>query len=404
MNLTGIITEYNPFHLGHKYHLEKAIEDTKSDGIISVMSGNFMQRGNPAIIDKYNRAKMAVLNGVDLVLELPLVYSLSSAEDFAYGGVKLLNSLNCINNIYFGSESGKIDELIKIAQILKDEPEDYKIKLKTELEKGLPFHTSRVNALNSILSCPNTSEILSNSNNILAIEYIKALLRLNSKIKPFTLKREGNNYNDINLGNKFSSATSIRESFKNNLNIDDIKNSITHESLDMIINLKEQNYNFVFEESLFMFLKYKLLTNGDALKYITDISEGLDNKILKEIINCNSLEELILKSKSKRYTYTRISRILSKFFIGFENFPIEDIKRSDITYIRPLAFNEKGAKILKLIKKNSDVDILNKIPKHISNNMLQLDLQGTKAYSLLNKSMSPVEDYIKSPFFYKNLT
>lgn len=404
MNLTGIITEYNPFHLGHKYHLEKAIQDTKSDGIISVMSGNFMQRGNPAIIDKYTRAKMAVLNGVDLVLELPLIYSLSSAEDFAYGGVKLLNSLNCINNIYFGSESGKIDELIKIAQILNNEPNDYKIKLKAELDKGLPFHTSRVNALSSILSCPNTSEILSNSNNILAIEYIKAILKLDSKIKPFTLKREGNNYNDTNLGTKFSSATSIRESFKNNLNIDDIKNSITRESLDMIIDLKENNYDFVFEDSLFLFLKYKLLTNGDALKHITDISEGLDNKILKEIVNCNSLDELILKSKSKRYTYTRISRILSKFFIGFENFPIEDIKNSDITYIRPLAFNEKGAKILKLIKESSEINILNKIPKHTSNKMLQLDLQGTKAYSLLNKSISPVEDYIKSPFIYKNLT
>ena len=172
----------------------------------------------------------------------------------------------------------------------------------------------------------------------------------------------------------------------------------------MIIDLKENNYDFVFEDSLFLFLKYKLLTNGDALKHITDISEGLDNKILKEIVNCNSLDELILKSKSKRYTYTRISRILSKFFIGFENFPIEDIKNSDITYIRPLAFNEKGAKILKLIKESSEINILNKIPKHTSNKMLQLDLQGTKAYSLLNKSISPVEDYIKSPFIYKNLT
>lgn len=404
MNLTGIITEYNPFHLGHKYHLEKALQDTKADGIISVMSGNFMQRGNPAIIDKYNRAKIAVLNGVDLVLELPLVYSLSSAEDFALGSVKLLNSLNCVDNIYFGSESGKINELISISKVLNDEPKDYKATLKAELDKGLPFHKSRANALSSILSCPNISEILSNSNNILAIEYIKALLKLNSKIKPFTLKREGNNYNDTNLGIKFSSATSIRENLKKSLNIDIIKNSIPPESLYVISSLKNQNYDFVFEESLFLFLKYKLLTDGDALKYISDISEGLDNKILKEIINCNSLDELILKSKSKRYTYTRISRILSKFFIGFEKFPIEEIKNSDITYIRPLAFNQKGAKILKLIKENSKVDILNKIPRHVSSKMLELDLQGTKAYSLLNKSVSPLEDYIKSPFIYKNLT
>lgn len=403
MNLTGIITEYNPFHLGHKYHLTKAIEDTNADGIVSVMSGNFMQRGNPAIIDKYNRAKMAVLNGVDLVLELPLVYSLSSAENFAYGGVKLLNSLNCINNIYFGSESGKIEDLVSIAQILKDEPQDYRDSLKIELDKGLPFHTARANALNSILSSSNISEILSNSNNILAIEYIKALLKLNSNIKPFTLKREGSNYNDISLNKTFSSATSIRETLKDNFNIDVIKNSIPTESLKVINELNEQNYNFVFEESLFPFLKYKLLTNGESIKSITDVSEGLDNKILKEIINCNSLKDLILKSKSKRYTYTRISRILSKVFIGFENFPIEEIQTSDITYIRPLAFNEKGAKILKSIKENSEINILTKIPKHISNNMLQLDLQGTRAYSLLNNSISPMEDYFKTPYIYRRI-
>ncbi|MGG7097540.1 nucleotidyltransferase [Clostridium sardiniense] len=403
MNLTGIITEYNPFHLGHKYHLEKAIEDTNADGIVSVMSGNFMQRGNPAIIDKYNRAKMAVLNGVDLVLELPLVYSLSSAENFAYGGVKLLNSLNCIDNIYFGSESGKIEDLISIAQILKDEPKNYKDRLKIELDKGLPFHTARLNALNSLLLSSNISEILSSSNNILAIEYIKALLKLDSNIKPFTLKREGSNYNDISLSKTFSSATSIRETLKYNFDVNIIKNSIPTESLKVITELNEKNYNFVFEESLFPFLKYKLLTNAESIKSISDVSEGLDNKILKEIINCNSLKELILKSKSKRYTYTRISRILSKVFIGFENFPIEAIQTSDITYIRPLAFNEKGAKILKSIKENSEINILTKIPRHISNNMLHLDLQGTKAYSLLNNSISPMEDYFKTPYIYRRI-
>ncbi|GAA0069425.1 nucleotidyltransferase [Clostridium sardiniense] len=403
MNLTGIITEYNPFHLGHKYHLEKAIEDTNADGIVSVMSGNFMQRGNPAIIDKYNRAKMAVLNGVDLVLELPLVYSLSSAENFAYGGVKLLNSLNCIDNIYFGSESGEIEDLISIAQILKDEPKNYKDRLKIELDKGLPFHTARLNALNSLLLSSNISEILSSSNNILAIEYIKALLKLDSDIKPFTLKREGSNYNDISLSKTFSSATSIRETLKDNFDVNIIKNSIPTESLKVITELNEKNYNFVFEESLFPFLKYKLLTNAESIKCISDVSEGLDNKILKEIINCNSLKELILKSKSKRYTYTRISRILSKVFIGFENFPIEAIQTSDITYIRPLAFNKKGAKILKSIKENSEINILTKIPRHISNNMLQLDLQGTKAYSLLNNSISPMEDYFKTPYIYRRI-
>lgn len=398
MNLTGIITEYNPFHLGHKHHLQNAIKDTKADGIICVMSGNFMQRGTPAIIDKFNRAKIAVLNGVDLVLELPLVYSLSSAENFAYGGVKLLNSLNCINNIYFGSESGDINKLIEIAKILEEESSFYKDLLKAELKKGLPFHTARMNALNSLSPNLNVNEIIGNSNNILAIEYIKALLKINSKITPYTLKREGSNYNDTSLNSKFSSATSIRETLKNNFDISSIESYLPIETYNEFKKLYNENYNFVFEEKLFPFIKYKLLTYGENLHLINDISEGLDNKILREILNSNSLEELILKSKSKRYTYTRICRVLSQFFIGFEKYNITNIQRQPINYIRPLAFNKKGAKILKEIKNNSDLTILTKFPKNIEDDMLKLDLLGSKAYSLLNTSLSPMEDYFKSPY------
>lgn len=398
MNLTGIVTEYNPFHLGHKYHLKNAIKDTKADGIVCVMSGNFMQRGNPAIIDKFNRAKIAVLNGVDLVLELPLVYSLSSAENFAYGGIKLLNSLNCINNIYFGSESGDINKLINIAKILQNESNLYKNLLKVELKKGLPFHTARMNALNSLNANLDANNIIGNSNNILAIEYIKALLKLNSKIKPFTLKREGSDYNDTSLNTEFSSATSIRETLKNNFNLSSIKDSLPIETYNEFKRLYNENYNFVFEEKLFPFIKYKLLTCGESLNLINDISEGLDNKILREILNSNSLNELILKSKSKRYTYTRICRVLSQFFIGFEKYYINTIQNEPINYIRPLAFNKKGAKILKEIKNNSNLTILTKFPKNIEDEMLKLDLLGSKAYSLLNTSVSPMEDYFKSPY------
>ncbi|MGL4570971.1 MAG: nucleotidyltransferase [Clostridium sp.] len=403
MNLTGIITEYNPFHLGHKYHLTNAKKETNCNGVVCVMSGNFMQRGNPAILDKWTRAKMAVLNGVDLVLELPLIYSLSSAEDFAYGGVKLLNSLNCINNIYFGSESGDISKLKEIASILYYEPEEYKKFLKENLKNGLPFHKSRANSLNSIMNDAETYEILSNSNNILGIEYIKALLKLESTINPFTLKREGNNYNDKNLSNSFSSATSIRETLKNSSNFNETKNSLPVESYNIINNFKKENYNFSFDENLFYFLKYKLLTKGDYLKNIDDVSEGLDNKILKEILSSNSLDELILKSKSKRYTYTRISRILSKFFIGFEDFDVQSLKKEEITYIRPLAFNETGASILKNIKNNSDINIITKLPKHISSEMLKLDVLSTKAYSVLNSNTNPLDDYFKSPYVQKRI-
>lgn len=401
MNLTGIITEYNPFHLGHEFHLKNAKKDTNCDGVVCVMSGNFMQRGNPAIMDKWTRAKIAVLNGVDLVLELPLIYSLSSAEDFAYGGVKILNSLNCINNIYFGSESGDISTLKEIAHTLYYEPEDYKKFLKSDLDLGLPFHKARVNALNKVVKDLDIKNILSNSNNILAIEYIKALIKLNSSITPFTLKRKGSNYNDTDLSNTFSSATSIRETLKSKNNLEDIKDSITLSTYKELNKLYNEKYDFVFEEDLFPYLKYKLITKGNDLNKIEDINEGLDNKILKEILSSNSLDELILKSKSKRYTYTKISRILSKFFIGVEDYNTKSLKENDIKYIRPLAFNEKGASILKHIKKNADINIITKVPKHIEDDMLKLDLLSTKAYSILNISINPLEDYLKSPMMIK---
>lgn len=401
MNLTGIITEYNPFHLGHKYHLNNSIKDTKSQGVVSVMSGNFMQRGNPALIDKWTRAKIAVNNGVDLVLELPLVYSLSSAESFAYGGVKVLDSLNCINNIYFGSECGDVSLLKNIAEKLYIEPKEFKVALKEELDKGLPFHLGRKLALSKILDDPNYSEILSSSNNILGIEYIKALYRLDSSITPYTLKREGNNYNDKSLGSEFSSATSIREALKINSNLSLIKNTISKETFEELTKLKEKNYDFVFDEDIFKFLKYKLLTEGDKLSLLDDVKEGLDNKILKEIITSSSLEELILSVKSKRYTYTRISRILCKFFIGLEKYNIVEIQKNNLNYIRPLAFNKKGASILKEIKKSSHINIITKMPKYIDDPMLKIDLQGTKAYSILNSSISPLEDYFRSPYILK---
>lgn len=401
MNLTGIITEYNPFHLGHEFHLKNAKKDTNCNGIVCVMSGNFMQRGNPAIMDKWTRAKIAVLNGVDLVLELPLIYSLSSAENFAYGGVKILNSLNCINNIYFGSESGDISTLKEIAHTLYYEPEEYKKFLKSNLDLGLPFHKARVNALNNVMKNLDVENILSNSNNILAIEYIKALIKLNSSIIPFTLKREGSNYNDKDLSTTFSSATSIRETLKSKNNLEEIKDSITLSTYKELNRLYKEKYDFVFEEDLFPYLKYKLITKGNYLNKIDDINEGLDNKILKEILSSNSLDDLILKSKSKRYTYTKISRILSKFFIGLEDYDTKALKANDINYIRPLAFNEKGASILKHIKKNTNINIITKVPKHVEDDMLKLDLLSTKAYSILNTSINPLEDYFKSPMMIK---
>ncbi|NRT89167.1 nucleotidyltransferase [Clostridium beijerinckii] len=395
--LTGIITEYNPFHKGHEYHLINAKSDTNADGIVCVMSGNFMQRGIPAIIDKWKRAEMAIKNGVDLVLELPLVYSISSAEHFAFGSVSLLNSLGVIDHLYFGSEEGNISILEDIAKVLVSEPLRYKKLLKDNLDLGLPFHLSRANALKDYLNSNKLLDTISNSNNILGIEYIKSLIRLNSEIVPKTIKREGSLYNDINISDSFASATSIRKHLKEK-SLNDLADIMPKASYDILLNLSSSNYPFIFEEDTFKYIKYKLLTNERSLSNLPDASEGIDNKILKEILKSNSLNELILNSKSKRYTYTRISRILLQSFLNLEDFDLLNLSKSSVPYARVLAFNSTGQSILKSIKANSSINLITKVPRNNQCDHLKIDILGTKAYSLLNPKVNPMDDYLKGPF------
>lgn len=395
--ITGIITEYNPFHKGHEYHLKNAKCDTNTNCIVCVMSGNFMQRGIPSIIDKWKRAEMAIKNGVDLVLELPLVYSISSAEHFAFGSVSLLNSLGIIDYLYFGSEEGTISTLKEIAETLVYEPLKYRNLLKDNLKSGLPFHLSRANALSCYLKNNKTLDILSNSNNILGIEYIKALISLNSSIIPKTLKREGSSYNDVNLSSSFSSATSIRKHLKEN-SLSEISDTLTKASYDILQDLRTSNYPFVFEEDMFKFIKYKLFTNDKSLLNLPDVSEGLENKILQEIIHANSINELILNSKSKRYTYTRISRILAQCFLNLEDFNLLDLCKTNTPYIRILAFNSIGRNILKEMKSKSNNTIITKVPRNNLCDHMKIDILGTKAYSLLNPKVNPMDDYLKKPF------
>ncbi|NME81742.1 nucleotidyltransferase [Clostridium sp. SM-530-WT-3G] len=394
--ITGIITEYNPFHKGHAYHLLHCKKDTKSSGVVCVMSGNFMQRGIPAIVDKWKRAEMAVKNGVDLVIELPLVYSISSAEYFAFGGISLLNNLGIIDTVYFGSEHGNIDVLDSIADVLSNEPLEYKKLLKKHLDNGFPFHSSRSIALDQYLKNENVKEVLSNSNNILGIEYIKAIKSLNSKIIPKTLKREGSSYNEETLSKSFASATSIRKHLKEN-SIDLLGDVLTEESFAILNNLHQNNYKFTFEEDMFKYIKYKLLTNENALASLPDVSEGLDNKIYKEILSSNSLDQLILSVKSKRYTYTRINRILAQCFLNLENYDLLKLAKSPAPYARVLAFNNTGREILKKMKKTSTIDIITKIPKNNLCDHLKLDILGTKAYSVLNNHINPMADYFNGP-------
>lgn len=397
MNITGIITEYNPFHNGHKFHLEESKKQTKSDGTICIMSGNFVQRGGPAIIDKWKRTEMALSNGVDLIIELPTFYAVSSAEFFAKGAVSILNSLNIVNNLFFGSEIGDAKALSEIAKVLVSEDEIFQNILKENLSLGLTFAKAREKSLIEYLNSSEINNIITSSNNILGIEYIKAILKLNSSINPVALKREGSNYNDKSLSQTFSSATSIREVLKNTSNIEDLKNIIPLESYEVFSKLQEQDYRFTFEEEMFKYIKYKIQTNCVNFNNLYEVTEGLDNKIIKEISSSNSLHEFILKIKSKRYTYSKISRILTHIYLGLDNDDFKDIANENNLYVRVLGFNKTGREILSLIKANSSIPLITKVPRFTNNPLLKFDLQATACYSLLNDKVNPFNDYLQSP-------
>ncbi|WP_032121773.1 nucleotidyltransferase [Clostridium amazonitimonense] len=403
MKIAAIISEYNPLHNGHKYHIEKTKEELNCDYIICIMSGNFVQRGLPAYIDKWNRAEMALLSGVDLVIELPVIFSLSSAEFFAKGAVEILDSLGIVNYLSFGSEIGDTEPLKLISSVLCEEPNEYKYLLKNHLSSGLPFTKARTLALIEYMnnnSCTYDSKYLmdisNSSNNILAIEYLKTLFRINSSIIPFTIKRQGANYNDENLNKDFSSATAIRNYLKSSSDLSPLKNHIPSSSYKIIENLTKRNYKFAEIENIFPFIKYKSLTDEASLKNIPEASEGLYNKVYKTLWNSENYHDAIKEIKSKRYTYTRISRLLCQYYIGFENYPVESLRRSNTEYIRVLGFNSRGSKLLKEIKNKSNIKIHTKIPKELCP-MLKLDMQSTRAYSMLNPSVRYNEDYFQRP-------
>lgn len=404
LNITGIIVEYNPFHNGHLYHIKKTREKTNCDAIVAVMSGNFVQRGTPAIIDKWNRTKMALMDGVDLVIELPLIYSLSSAEFFAKGAVSLLNSLNVVNNLCFGSECGDAQILSFIGKILTEEPIEFKQILKENLDKGLAYPLARSKSLiqflnifdNTKLLNYNLEEILSSSNNILGIEYCKSLIKLNSNIRPFSIQREGGTYNSTSLNNEFSSATSIRKFIRENKNFSAIETHLPKNTYNLLLNLNKNNYKFTSENAMMPYIKYKSILYKNSIEKLPDVSEGIHNRIYKFLDTSESYDELISSVKTKRYTYTRISRILCQFFLGFENFDTNKLRNDSCPYARVLGFNDTGLKILKSAKNHSSIPIHTKLPKLLEET-LNLDLHGTRCYSLLNQSINSNSDYLISP-------
>ena len=393
MKIIAIISEYNPFHLGHLHQINEIKKIFKNENIIiiSIMSGNFIQRGEPSIIDKFKRCETALNNGINLCFEIPVQVSLSSAEGFAYGAIKILHELKLIDFICFGCEIPDENKLNIIADTLISVNKN---DLKKYLDLGFSFPKSQELMISEKFNDINLTNFIKSSNNILGIEYLKSIKILNSPIKIIPIQRIGGNYNDTFLHNQFSSASAIRNVLLDSKNyISILKNHIPKETYK-ILNEEYSNKNFINKEFMFKYIKYKLMTNKNIHK-IEDMNEGLENKFYSEILKSNSLNDLILNVKSKRYTYSRISRILSKYFIGFENFDRDYIKTLD-NYVRILGFDKKGLELLNKLKKKSKLNLISKFNKKNST-LAPLDILATKSYSILNKSISPLQDFEKPP-------
>lgn len=414
MKIAGLITEYNPFHFGHIIHLQNSKKITGATHTLAIMSGSFVQRGEPAIVDKWTKAEMAIKNGVDLVIELPLVYSVQTAELFALGATKMLNSTNSIDYLVFGSELGDITNLMEISKILVEEPPFFKKQLKIYLNQGYSFPTSRSLSLRDYsvyknINIGDSLQFMKESNNILGIEYLKALYRLDSNIIPFTFKRTGDNYKEQKIKSNIPSASALRYLIKNK-GIESVKCLLPELSYYPIENFIS-TYGMINElknyEKIINYL-FCTLTPESIAEYF-DVEEGLENRIKnlsKLISNVNNLIQL---TATKRYTKTRIQRIIVHLLLGLKKDVIKDAYAINPSYIRILGSNSKGFEIINKIKQNSNLHVINKLTDSLSflnekeKAILQMDVLSTDLFflGLELDTPKPNMDYKTSPYIHK---
>ena len=380
MNVTAIISEYNPLHKGHQYHIETARKETNADFVIAIMSGNFVQRGTPAILDKYTRAEVALKSGVDLVLELPVMYATASAEYFALGGVSLANTLGCVTHLSFGSEYGKSDKIMEAAALLSNEPEEMKQPLKEALKEGLSYPAARAYAVK--VSHPELADILEEPNNILGVEYCKALLKLNSKIIPHTLKRQGQDYHSETTDSGFASATGIRkllgsDSNENNLLLQEQLTPASYELLNQYFHQAPFT-----EDDLSMLLRYKLITeNRMHLTEYFGVNTELSNRIYKHLNEFESFSSFAELLKTKNVTRTAINRALLHILLDIKAEDVQDVtKRGCVDYIRVLGFRKEAAGLLKEFSDLPEIPLITNLSA--APVLCEIDIRADQIYQM----------------------
>lgn len=422
MKVAGIIAEYNPFHNGHAYHIEEVRQKTGADYVVVVMSGNFVQRGAPAILDKYTRTKMALLGGADLVIELPVVAAIASAETFARTGVALLNTLGCVTHLGFGCETDDMELLNHLASLFVDEPEDYKATLSSYLKEGLSFPVARAKSAteyfkknniiesnvesniegtieNNIENVPtekrSIEDILNSPNNILAIEYLKALKKMDSAIQPCPILRQGCGYHDLTDTESYASATAIRKRLLDDASLESdslnqfLQTQIPDAALPVFMDALKQSCPLQ-EDDFSNLLHYKLSLEQEDFSVYADVKEDLANRIENLIESYNHFSSFIEEVKTKNMTYTSISRGLLHILLNIRQSDMTLLEDFDYApYIRLLGFRKQSAQLLKLLKSTS-TPILSQLAKdqyQLSDNarhLLQLDIASAHIYTRVN--------------------
>lgn len=398
MSVVGLITEYNPFHNGHLYHIQEAKRISGADTVVVVMSGNFVQRGTVAMIDKYTRTQMALMAGADIVIELPVCYATASAEFFALGAVSILNQLNFVDTIVFGSECGNVDLLNEIAKLYENEPSVVTQEIQALIRKGLTYPAARATAMIQYLreselsfldSSVDIERILNSPNNILGIEYIKALHRLRSNIVPLTIHRIQADFHSEELSGTINSATAIRKAVSSNREsfFEDIRNSLP----DFAFELLKERYQITFpvdSDDVSMLLKYKLLyETADSLYSYQDVSKDLANRIENLKLSGHSFDDLVEEIKSKQYTQTRIQRAFIHILLNITKESMQEYAQHNYTpYARILGLRKSASSYLRKTQEKEGFTLITKVSKATLSEpgfqMFQTDLAATHLYNL----------------------
>ncbi|NLW91736.1 MAG: nucleotidyltransferase [Syntrophomonadaceae bacterium] len=412
MAVLGVVSEYNPFHNGHKYLFDMACQAEKFDAVVCVMSGNFTQRGEAALFNKWARAEMALASGADLVIELPFCFAVRSAYYFARGAMQLLQRTGVVTHLAFGCENNHLPTLQGIAEILSHEPDEFKTSLKRNLSNGLSFPLARSRALQDMQS-PSNHDLhgaLLGPNNILAIEYLRVMQEENIPFHPIAIKRQGSPYHDTEVS-CLPSATAIRQALIHNADLDSLRSSLPPGSIDIIdrelANGRKSSGLESLERSIIMMIRSM---STDQLRSIYEVNDGLEYRIKEAANHSGTLYQLLTQIKSKRYNMTRISRSMLYILFSLTKDQMQLFDRSGPQYLHLLGFSAKGQKILQVMKINSRLTIVNRAsdmkklceesPDPVLSQMANLDRLATDMYSLLysNPDMRKGSlDYTMSP-------